>query len=233
LPSKDSENFVGFQVTENGIAIKPEVESRAFLNGRDVTARLQSARLPASVVGVIDGRLLARVTSNQRTALKKEELIECENGECFPLCEWRIRYFWKERFPAGKTVVVQHSYEPVVGGSYIVGSMDARSNIEPFCGGPPGLAAVQQFKKRHPPKTDDDQFLWENHIGYILTTAKNWNGPIGKFRLSVVLESSEDLLFTCLPGLQRLSPVRYQMERTNFRPEKELDLLILTAERKR
>ena len=65
LPSKDSENFVGFQVTENGIAIKPEVESRAFLNGRDFTTRLQSARLPASVCrGRMKSSALSQVESS-------------------------------------------------------------------------------------------------------------------------------------------------------------------------
>jgi hypothetical protein len=227
LPSKDPMNFIGFRVTVDGAPVKTEVESRAFANGRDMTARVQSAGLTASVVAVIGGKALARLSAAQRAAMQKAELIECDNTECFPLWESRIQYFWKQRFPAAKTVIVQHSYEPVVGGSYIVASMDGKSNIEPFCGGPEGVTAIQQFKKRHPPKTADLPYLWEKHISYILTTANNWSGPIGKFRLSVVLESPENLLFTCLPGLQRVSPERYQLERTNFHPDKELEILIL------
>jgi hypothetical protein len=32
-----------------------------------------------------------------------------------------------------------------------------------------------------------------------------------------------------MAGLQRIAPTRYQMEQANFRPEKELNLLILTG----
>jgi hypothetical protein len=227
LPSKDPVNFVDFQVTVNGAAVKADVESRAFLDGRDITARAQAAGLSASVV--MATKALTGLTPARRAALAKQELIECDSAGCFPVWESRIQYYWKQRFPAGATVVVQHVYRPVVGGSFIAGSMDGKSNVEPFCGGREGLAEIAQFKKRHPVKSDDKQFLWENHISYILTTANNWSGPIRNFRLTVVTESSEDLLFTCMAGLQRIAPTRYQMEQANFRPEKELDLLILTG----
>jgi hypothetical protein len=234
LPTKDPTNFVNFQATADGTNIPVKVSSRALLDGRDITARLQLAGVPPSVVAVQDGELLAHLSTAQRRALAKEHLVECEGArdtECYATWESRIQYYWQQHFPAGKTIEVRHTYQPVAGGSYIVGSMDGKSNIDPFCGVADGLAAIAQFKKRHPTKTDDDQFLWENQISYILTTANNWSGPIGHFRLSVTLESPEDLLFTCFPGLQRISPTRYQLDRSNFRPSRELDLLILTATR--
>jgi hypothetical protein len=211
----------------NGAAVKADVESRAFVDGRDITARVQTAGLPASVVAAT--KALTGLNPARRAALEKQELIECDSAGCFPVWESRIQYYWKQHFPPGATVVVQHSYRPVVGGSYIVGSMNGKSNIGPFCGGAEGLAAISQYKKRHPVKNDGETVLWENHISYILTTANNWSGPIRNFRLSVVTESAEDLLFTCTPGLKRASPTRYQMERANFHPDKELDLLILTG----
>jgi hypothetical protein len=234
LPSKDPLNFVAFKVTVNGVPVKADVESRAFNNGRDVTARVQSVGLPTSAAAVLAGKALARLTSAQRASLQKDELIECDSSpraECYPLWESRIQFYWKQRFPTGATVVVQHTYQPIVGGSYIVRYMDGKSNIEPFCGAPAGLSAIAEFKKHHPGKSEDAPILWENHIGYILTTANNWSGPIGKFRLSIVTASPEDLLFTCMTGLKRVSPTRYEFERSNFRPDKELDLLILTASR--
>lgn len=234
LPSKDPVNFVNFKVTVDGAPVKTEVDVRALFKDRDVTARLRSFGLSASVVTVQNGKSLARLTPAQRAALKKGELIDCEEGstaECYATWESRIQYHWAQRFPAGRTVTVQHTYEPVVGGSYIVGSMDGKSNISPFCGGASGLAAIAGFKKRHPGKNDDEQVLWENRINYILTTANNWSGPIGTFRLSIATDSPEDLVFTCFPGLKRAAPTRYQLERSGFRPDREFDVLILTSKR--
>jgi hypothetical protein len=229
LPSKDPVNFVGFQVTVDGAPVRPQVENRAYLNGKEITARLRSEGLPASAAAVLATKALAHLTPARRKALQKEELIECPEPDCFPLWESRIQYYWTQRFPANATITVQHSYQPVVGGSFIVGSMDGKSNIAPFCGGADGLRAIAQYKNLHPRKSQDEQSLWENHISYILTTANNWSGPIGQFRLSVTTDSPEDLLFTSFPGLRRTTPTRYEMERANYRPEKELDLLILTG----
>jgi Domain of unknown function (DUF4424) len=87
---------------------------------------------------------------------------------------------------------------------------------------------MQDFKKRHAGKDQDAIVLWENEIQYILTTANNWSGPIRNFHLVVSTESPEDILMSCT-ALRRTAPTRYEMSRTNFRPDRELDLMILTG----
>jgi hypothetical protein len=67
----------------------------------------------------------------------------------------------------------------------------------------------------------------ERRIQYILTTANNWSGPIRSFRLSVIPDSPTDIVATCVPGLKRAGPARYELLRSNFRPDRELEVLIL------
>jgi len=85
------------------------------------------------------------------------------------------------------------------------------------------------LKKRHPAKKPDDPVLFEKTIQYILTTANNWSSPIGTFHLTVSTESPEEILLTCMAGVERTAPTRYELTARNFRPAKDLDLLILTA----
>lgn len=69
LPSKDPVNFLGFNVTVNGVPVRAEVESRALADGRDVTQRVKAVGLPASGVSVMATKALTRLTSTQRATL--------------------------------------------------------------------------------------------------------------------------------------------------------------------
>lgn len=73
--------------------------------------------------------------------------------------------------------------------------------------------------------------LWENRVAYILTTANNWSGPIGRFHLTVTTTSPEDLLLTCMDGLKQVTPTEWELVRERYRPTGELELLILTGKR--
>ena len=237
LPSKDPVNFVDFKVFAGGKAIPVRMESRALNSGRDITDRLLSLGIPVSVANQNLNSLLLKLPAAKRSPLEKEELIVCEDvggGErrCWPTWETRTRFYWMQHFPAESTVAVQHTYRPVVGGSYLVASSDPSENIKPYCGGADDLARISQVKKAHPAKSQDDIVLWENRIQYILTTANNWSGPIGNFHLTILADTPEDVVMTCMQGLKRTSPTRHEMVRADFRPDKELNVLILTASKR-
>lgn len=232
LPSKDPLNFMDFKVSADGKEVQPEVQVRATFDHRDITDRLAALGLPISVADKRFAVALAKLPRPQQDQLEKDSWIECYEGQprqCGAYWTTEIQYHWRQHFPAEATVAVEHSYRPVVGGAYIVASSSDASNVRAYCGGPDALAQIAALKKRHPAKTRDDIVLWEKRVQYILTTAKNWNGPIGNFKLTVATESPEDILLTCMPGLKRAGPARYKFEQRDFRPEKELNLLILTA----
>ena len=138
-----------------------------------------------------------------------------------------VQFYWTQHFPARAAVEITHTYRPVVGGSYVYMSDDGLRRIEPYCGGRDALDQITKLKREHPPKNPDDVLLFERQIQYILTTANNWKESIGKFHLSVVADSPADIMVTCMPGVKRTTPTQYELTRSNFRPERELELLLL------
>ena len=231
LPSKDPVNFVDFKLSVNGHPVQPSVEVRASFEGKDITDSLRAVGLPIAVADKGFGAAFRKLPAAKRDQLEKDSWVECpgEPAVCAPYWQTHVRYYWTQHFPAGAAVQVEHSYRPVVGGSYIAGSMSGASNVRPYCGGKAALDQIAALKKRHPAKKPDDPVLFEKTIQYILTTANNWSGPIGTFHLTVSTESPEEILLTCMAGVERTAPTRYELTARNFRPAKDLDLLILTA----
>jgi hypothetical protein len=228
IPSRDPLNFLDFQIDVAGRKVEPKVEVRAFLEDQEITADLRALAIPLSA---LDGNVTAAVKKLDpaaRQKIQKNNWVDCSltpDGKCWPYWTSRIQYYWTQRFAAGATLRVRHSYRPVVGGGRLYPSSDGARNIEPYCG---DAAALRVIRSRKPPSAAPDQPIWnERQIEYILTTANNWRGPIGSFHLTVQSDSSEDLVLTCMPGVQRTAPRRYELARTGFRPDRELRLLLL------
>jgi hypothetical protein len=69
--------------------------------------------------------------------------------------------------------------------------------------------------------------LWWRSLQYILTTANNWSGPIRHFHLEIDSDFPDDILLTCLPGIQRKSSTHYEFDSSDFHPDRNLDIAIL------
>jgi hypothetical protein len=176
--------------------------------------------------------MFRKFRADMRARLQKSGWMQgCEPGdpECWPYWQLRVQYHWIQRFPARSTVQVEHTYCPVVGGSYIIQADNGERSVKPYCGGADALAAIQKAKTLHPAASGSDTVLLERRIQYILTTANNWSGPIRNFRFSVLADSPNDIVVTCIPGVSRTGPTRYELAQSNFHPDRELDVLILQA----
>jgi hypothetical protein len=241
LPSSDSLNFVAFQVVVDGKPVFPMVEIRAFKNGQDVTNRLQSLGLPLSVLDPGMKNAINNLSEAQRGQLEQDQLIvteEIQRGSAqqaeqirWPRWQMRVKYYWTQHFPSKSKVQIVHSYTPVVGGSYINWEDDGAWSVGPYCGGPAALKQIRDLKAQIPKKPEPGIALNERTISYILTTGNNWLGPIQNFNLAIESDSSDDIVLTCMPGVKRVGPTRYEVSFQNFRPDRELDLLILQANR--
>ncbi len=237
LPSASQLNFVDFTVTADGIQISPSVESRALLNGRDITGRLQAANLPVSVLLEPLNAGLLKLSPAERKRLETEELIVPGDfnpplrsaGEHGWWAAWtmRVKFYWTQHFPAQQNVELAQTYRPVVGGSYVPANDSGRSSAKRYCGGPGALREIAQLKQRRPAKSEHDISLWERTFKYILTTANNWSGPVRQFHLTVLSDTPEDLALTCMPGLKKSGDKRYELSHSNWRPAKNLGLMIL------
>jgi hypothetical protein len=231
LPSQDPLNFVDFRVWVDGRPVTAQVEARAFQGERDITQRLRAAGLPVSVADKGFGVAVKKLAPRLRAQLEKEELIVKEEDWWWPNWKTRVRFHWQQRFPAGAGVAVRHVYRPVAGGSYITRNSTGEAQVKPFCGGADALEQIRRWKVNHPVAGDGDVVLHERQIEYILTTARNWSGPIGRFHLKLAAEDGPRMLLTCFPGVRHTGPGQYEMTRENYSPASDLRVLVLAPQR--
>lgn len=216
------------------------------VEGKDVSARLKQLGWPVDywnnyefMEGLID------LPEKQKAAALKEGLLrrpEDDPKAVEPAWQLTTHITRQQIFPAGKTVMVEHSYKPVAGGS--VGGMlnpDNRKGqneyymdyIQRYCLDRPFLAAFDKghaAKLKAAKKKGDDYNsvpYVEHWVGYMLKSGANWKGPIKDFRLVIDKGKPENLLSFCGSGVKKISPTRFEMRKTNFEPTADLNLLIV------
>lgn len=64
-------------------------------------------------------------------------------------------------------------------------------------------------------------------LSYILTTANNWRGPIGRFHLTVDKESTDTLVSLCRDGIRKTGPTTFEWEATDYTPTRDLKMLFV------
>jgi uncharacterized protein DUF4424 len=242
LPDKESLNFVNFRVTSDGKLVPTQMEARAFLGDHDITARLRSAGLPVSVLLGPLNSAIKKLSAPQRKELEKEHfIVPADSDTSLPSAGgngwwagWvmRVKFYWTQRFPANGTVELTQSYRPVVGGGYIAEDDDGSDIAKRYCGGAEALRWIKLGERPWTVATSGDVAWVERSVNFILTTGNDWSGPIRHFHLLVESASPRDIVLTCMPGLKRVGPTRYELTRDAFRPSADLKLDILQPNRK-
>ena len=69
----------------------------------------------------------------------------------------------------------------------------------------------------------------EQRLRYILTTGGNWRAPIGRFRMVVDKGRADAIISFCADGVRRISPTQFEVRHTNWRPDRDLNILIVGA----
>jgi hypothetical protein len=85
---------------------------------------------------------------------------------------------------------------------------------------------LRAYRKTKTPEGNDTYF--ENRIDYILRTASNWAGTIGKFHVVIDKGASENLVSFCGEDVKKIGPSEFEMTKENFYPDRDLAILILT-----
>ncbi len=246
FPFSGSVNFVDFKVEQlwpaagSGSAswkrepVPTEIAVRAFHDNDDITEKLRELGLPISV---LDSRMDSSINAlppKTREALVKDEIVGMEEGTgvdktkrqlYYPWWSNHVQFYWKQHFAANALTVLEQTYIPVVGGGYIVKGGSGTADLRPFCVAPRQKQRIATLLSGMP--EDGSAGLLEREVKYILTTANNWSGPIGEFRLSIHTDSPQDVLVSCMPGLAPSSPTEYRVTRSNFHPDHELDVMIV------
>ena len=228
FPREEPDNFVGFTVKVDGEPVTPKHQTRAYVNGVDVTKELQGAGVPINPMGEFLGKresVLETLPDETKRKLAAIGAIDWVEGGDFTEPRWttQVTYYWPMTFPVGKAVRVEHTYQPVVGTFFFTKEVLEEDFVKKdFC-------TDESFNKaalRMMP-TGDNPMLIARDISYILTTANNWKGPIGAFKLTIDKETPGYLMSLCLDGIKKTGQTTYQFEATDFTPDRELRILFL------
>jgi hypothetical protein len=170
----------------------------------DLSADPQAAN-PMKFKLIVEGK--PRTFETERKTIK-------HNGETF----YKVTHHWLQTFPAGKTLAVTHSYVPITGGAVDYGMHDEKNGR--FCIDKETQQWITDIYKKN-------GHISTGIVEYILTTGANWKGAIGKFKLTLKKAEAKNKLSFCGTGVKKIDDTTFVMEKTNFTPTKDLQVLFL------
>lgn len=224
LPDPASDNFVDFTVTVDGKSVTPSVSERATMLGIDRTEELRKRGLPLNPLA--DGlyQTIDAMPKAEQEALAALGLLYIDPYSAQPAWRYEATFYWQQTFPPGEEVAVEHRYKPVVGYGFFGDHVFGDEWYKRYCFDDGFEAAAR--KKLAAVAGTQNPYLSEQRISYILTTANNWSGPIGTFRLVVDKGSPDAIVSFCGEGVTKTSPTTFEMTATGYVPTKDLDVLI-------
>ncbi|MGI8705050.1 MAG: DUF4424 domain-containing protein [Sphingomicrobium sp.] len=236
----------GFRTRVDGRAVTASLERKALVDGKDHSALLQQLSVPVAPQLIDEAtRAMDRLPAAQKQRILKlglageQEYDDDGKGirrHLVPLWTVKDTWWWTQRFPAGRDLIVEHRYEPGAGSSVqspiaipeYRSSEDGARTIARYCMDRQFLAAVDRLGSADgtPGSGAPDR-----RIDYILTTGANWRSPIGEFRLVVDKGRPENLVSFCETGVKKISPTQFEVRHTNWRPTRDLHVLIIEPQR--
>ncbi|MGE0240902.1 MAG: DUF4424 family protein [Parvibaculaceae bacterium] len=220
------ENYMRFKVVVDGQDVEAEPFARALVKDKDITEKITKAGLPLHML-VDDANALLKKLPKARL----DELIALGaigQGESYgeptywPQWDYQVFFEWRQAFRPGETKV-SISYVPLagfpadVGDAYEVGEWADAACVDAVV-----RAAIAKRKAK------GNAYYEVATVGYVLTTAKYWKGPIRSFNLSVEKPDDKTLAAFCPPEEKKVSPTRFEWHATDFVPEADLSVIFYT-----
>ena len=236
IDTPDPINWIGFNVSVDGKEVVPQVEARATHLGVDVTDVLNRYGLPITLLNhssnqmeMLDDKLNA-LPPEAKAELLRYGVVDWTSSwgadnVPSPTMHWtsHIAFYWFQTFPAGKTLHVEHRYRPVPGLSFIwEGSLDDADVRDSFC---IDQTLRQRVEKRL--KESDEETMRGTELRYVVTTAGNWLGPIGRFSLRIEKGAPDNIIATCWKDLKPSGGDAMVFEADDFQPEDDLRFLLV------
>jgi hypothetical protein len=236
VPVEGSPNYVGFTVTVDGKALEPQVQTRATMSGVDITDMLTGLKIPLQLPGLDLDQQLSQLPQPQWQELAQSGAVAAHASERILEALWSIEtlFYWKQAFPAGGTVIVEHSYRPIKGGFWVYVN-DYRDQRDDPLGWPVYYcldeAAHRSLEDLLAQAGEDEQPL-AHTVEYVLMTAHTWAGDIGTFHLTIDTGAPDALLSVCDIGfgqtrLQQTGATTYEVTLRDWSPTRDLAILIV------
>ena len=247
IPAPANDNFMKFQTLVDGQSVASRIEQRAFrmANGKpdvEITGRLEALHIP--LVPTVDATeaAMARLTDAQRRSLASAGIVESQTFNDdkgrrvvqVPLWTLRSKFWRTQVFPKGKEIVVQQNYVPVVGsldslsiGSPYSGASQDADYRKKYCTDEAFMGSARQLYQSASKDGAKTFIAFEQYLGYVITSGGNWAGPIGDFRLIVDKGDPKTLVSFCGDGVKRTGATSFELERHNYMPQRDIDILFL------
>ena len=228
-----------FQTTVDGKPIRLDMIERAEIAGKDISARLKVLGWPVNWIEYSNGGgepdFVTKLSPQQKAAYRAEGLLKLpyKNAkELVPAWSLVTHVTRKQTFPAGRTIEVTHRYVPMAGGS-VGGALEPQyredypEHARRYCTDGPFLTAFDRkiaARKKAYPNWLPYSEIW---LSYVLSSGRNWAGPIKDFRLVVDKGKAENMVSLCMSGVKKINPTQFEVRKTNFEPKGDLDILII------
>lgn len=219
-----------FKVMVNGQSIKPTLHARGFWNGKDITTDLTQCGFNQREIvfpyfnDEPDNTWRNRVNTCFESMFKQGVISKTGGDEDQRIWASQIIYSWPQTFPSKKTMLVEHEYQPLVGGS-VAGiprgnSEYAKDLQNAYCFDKTFWQKMTQGNKSYPAYTA---------LGYVLTTGANWAKPIDRFKLTIDKPKGTLMSLCWDSSLKKVSDTRFEANKINFKPTKDIDILFAIA----
>lgn len=242
IPNPESDNFLNFQTKVDGKPVETKIEQKAFARetNKEITKILTARNIPLMPASKRTQAFLDKLDKAAEKELTDLGLVRADDFDAGKGMEhhlapqWKLTttYYWQQIFPAGKEIVVEHSYEPSVGSTvqttfdhlYDTDKQIKAEFSKKYC---PDQAFIAGVKAMTPKNKKDAMPPPEYYLGYILKTGANWAGPIGDFRLTVDKGNPKALISFCETGVKKTGPTTFEVRHTNFTPKQDLNFVIV------
>lgn len=246
----DRENLVNFTATVNGQDVPLSIDRIAVIEppwdetrplsaqydtpGTDVTAALRAANLPLTIdIKSLTDALFIK-SAAERADLTATGLAEFYDGdpaqdipaEVWPLWSIVLRYHWTQTFPAGQTLTISHEYENRPPGGLFYWQ---HPQTEEWADDYTARYCIDDGTSRAIAKrlAPGDGMGSAYFLSYVLRTANSWAGPIGTFRLTLDKGAVENVISLCASEIQKTGPTTFVIEKTDYAPDRDLEILIV------
>jgi hypothetical protein len=240
FPAADPLNYVGFSTKINGKPISFVTNQQAFLNEKNVTAKLTEMGIPTFPVGAQQLKINELPQKTRERAVAEGLLVESgTNDKGLPLYDatWTLKtsVVRQQTFPPGKPILVEHRYRSSVGMSFdsiLRPSLRQSKALRPevqrykttYCASDDFLKLVDGLESSDKARRAR---IVERRINYVLKSGANWAGPIKDFHLVVDKGQPDRIVSFCGQGIQQISPTQVELRAADFTPTQDLHILIL------
>lgn len=220
------ENYMKFEVAVDGKKVEAGSFARALVKDTDITEKVTKAGLPLHMLVDDANAMLKKVPKAQLDELIALGAVGV--GESYgepaywPQWNYQVAFEWQQEFRPGEAKV-SISYAPLagfpadVGDAYEVGERADAACVD--------KAVRDAIAKR---KAKGNVYYEVATVGYVLTTAKYWKGPIKSFNLSVEKPDEKALAAFCPTEAKKVSPTRFEWHAKDFAPKADLSVIFYT-----